>query len=411
VKRQIPGWIEPLQNRSRAPAKGFAALNRFYALRAPALALWLFFMPPVWAAIDAIVNTVAWLLPADIGGFISPARAQRAALTKSQSDALDAYNNALSQFKTILRERRAQIESKQPLPNLPGQALYLARNNMMSAYKDLTDAIPSKIGRANKFGIPPAYFDADNEPLLEEYAKLFEIMQAPPANAQKSDTPFHDVVALATAIARARGLDAAHAEAAGRTSLGIFFAETNGIQNMGNARSNKYKGSLQTGVSEDENGQKRWATIKRSIAAFDPALIARDEKEEARATNLDHRYNHWTAVRDGLMNAHADVFPHIPAIVKALPDPIDQMRLFELIQIIPSPTKSALNSGNLANYRISDPTIMGFLRNNSIFSFGQADRAKTSATFREILNAMWLFDSKFERALSKFNEIKAQKKS
>jgi hypothetical protein len=54
---------------------------------------------------------------------------------------------------------------------------------------------------------------------------------------------------------------------------------------------------------------------------------------------------------------------------------------------------------------------MGFLRNNSIFSFGQADRAKTSATFREILNAMWLFDSKFERALAKFNEIKAQKKS
>jgi hypothetical protein len=394
----------------KAPAKGFAALNRFYTLRAQALALWLLFTPPVCAAMDAIVNTLAWLVPANIGSFISPAQAQRAAPTKSQSDALDAYNNALTQFKSILRERRAQIESKQPLPNLPGQALYLARNNMMSAYKDLTDALPSKIGRPNKFGIPPAYFDADNEPLLEEYAKLFEIMQAPPANAQNSDTPFHDVVALATAIARARGLDAAHAEVAGRISLGIFFAETNGIQNMGNARSNKYKGSLQTGVSEDDNGQKRWAAIKRSIAAFDPGLIARDDKEEARAANLDHRYNHWTAVRDGLMNAHADVFPHIPAIVKALPNPIDQMRLFELIQIIPSPTKSALNSGNLSNYKISDPTIMGFLRNNSIFSFGQADRAKTSATFREILNAMWLFDSKFERALSKFNEIKAQKR-
>ena len=85
------------------------------------------------------------------------------------------------------------------------------------------------------------------------------------------------------------------------------------------------------------------------------------------------------------------------------------MKLFELIQIIPSPTKAALNSGNLANYRISDPTIMGHLRNNSIFTFGQADRAKASATFREILNAMWLFENKFERALSKFNEIKARK--
>jgi hypothetical protein len=218
------------------------------------------------------------------------------------------------------------------------------------------------------------------------------------------------VVDLGTAIARAKGLDAAHAEAAGRISLGLFFAETNGNQNMGNARSNTYKGSLQTGASEDQNGQRKWAGIKRSIAALDPALGARDDKEEARIGNLDHRLNHWTAVRDALMNAHADLFPQIPAIVKALPNPIDQMKLFELIQIIPSPTRSALNSGNFAGYRNSDPTIMGYLRNNSVFTFGQADRAKTSATFREILDAMWLFNDKFERAQSKFNEIKAQRK-
>ena len=279
---------------------------------------------------------------------------------------------------------------------------------MMSAYKDLTDALPSKIGRPNKFGIPPAYFDADNEPLLDEYRKLFDIMEAPPANAQKSDTPFKDVVDLGTAIARAKGLDAANAEAAGRISLGLFFAETNGKQNIGNARSNKYKGSFQTGPSEDQNGRKKWAAIKPSIAAFDPALSLRDDKEEARAGNLDHRFNHWTAVRDGLMNAHAGLFPQIPAIVKTLPDPIDQMKLFELIQIVPAPTKSALKSGNLLGYRISDPTIMGYLRNNSIFAFGQADRARTSATFREILDAMWLFNDKFERALSKFGEIKAR---
>jgi hypothetical protein len=84
------------------------------------------------------------------------------------------------------------------------------------------------------------------------------------------------------------------------------------------------------------------------------------------------------------------------------------MKLFELIQIIPSPTRSALKSGDLLNYRISNPTIMGYLRNNSIFAFGQADRAKTSASVREILDAMWLFNIKFERALSKFNEIKAR---
>jgi hypothetical protein len=374
--------------------------------RGAALALGLLFTSALFT------DTVTTLVPADIGnlGFISPAQGQPAALTKSQSDARDAYDNALNHFKSILSQRRAQLNANQQLPNLPGQALYLARNAMMSAYKDLTDVLPSKIGRPNKFGIPPAYLDADNEPLIDEYVNVFNIMQAPPANAQKSDTPFDDIVRLGTEIGRAKGLDAASAEAAGRIALGLFFAETNGNQNMGNARSNTYKGSLQTGVTEDQHGQRKWAAIKRSIAALDPALSARDDREEARVGNLDHRLNHWTAVRDGLMNAHADPFPRVPAIVKTLPNPIDQMKLFELIQIIPSPTKSALNSGNLAGYRISDPTIMGYLRNNSIFTFGRADRAKTSATFREILDAMWLFNDKFERALSKLNEVAARQR-
>jgi hypothetical protein len=365
--------------------------------RTAALALGLFFTSPACAVIGNL-------------GFASPVMGEPAALTKKQSDALNAYNHSRANFEAILSQRRAQINSGQQLPNLPGQALYLARNSMMSAYKDLTDALPSKIGGPNKYGIPPAYFDAGNEPLLDEYRRLFDLMQAPPANAQKSDTPFKDVVDLGTAIARARGLDAANAEAAGRISLGLFFAETNGNQNIGNARSNKYKGSLQTGVSEDQNGRRKWTAIKKSVADVDPALNARDDKEEARAGNLDHRYNHWTAVRDGLMNAHTDIFPQVPAIVKTLPDPIDQMKLFELIQIIPSPTRSALGSRNLVDYRISDPKIMAYLRNNSVFTFGQADRAKTSATYREILDAMWLFNEKFERALSKFDEIKKQSK-
>ena len=341
---------------------------------------------------------------------ITSAAAQPAPLTQSQSDALAAYGKAASEFKSVLGQRRAQINARQPLPNLPGQALYLARLSMMSAYKDLTDALPSRIGRPNKFAIPPAYFDADTEPLIDEYISLFAIMQAPPANAQNSATPFKDVVDLATGIARAKGLDAETAEAAGRISLGIFFAETNGNQNIGNARSNTYKGSFQTGVSEDQNGQRKWAALKRAMAAADPALNARDDKEEARARNLDHRFNHWTAVRDGMMNAHAEIFLQIPEIVQTLPDPIDQMKLFELIQIIPGPTRAAIKSGNLAGYKISDPKIMGYLRNNSVFTFGKADRARTSATFREILDAMWLFNEKFERAMARFNEIKAQQR-
>src|SRR5207247_6300514 len=138
----------------------------------------------------------------------------------------------------------------------------------------------------------------------------------------------------------------------------------------------------------DQNGRKRWAAIKTSITALDPQVSARDDQEEARVRNQDHRFNHWTAVRDGLMNAHADLFLQIPAIVRTLPDPIDQMKLFELIQIIPSPTRAALRSGSFADYRISEPRIMGYLRNNSIFAYGRADRAKTSATFSEILHAM-----------------------
>ena len=53
---------------------------------------------------------------------------------------------------------------------------------------------------------------------------------------------------------------------------------------------------------------------------------------------------------------------------------------------------------------------MKYLRNNSMFAFGRADRARTSATYREIMDAMWLFNEKFERALSTFEEIKARPK-
>src|SRR3981189_2393304 len=158
-------------------------IKSYTAAPTAALALGLFFTPPVSIAIDATINTVASLASRAIGNlsFISPAMGQADAPTKKQSDALNAYSKAVSGFESILGQRRAQINSKQPLPNLPGQALYLARISMMSAYKDLTDALPSKIGRLNKFGIPPAYFAADKEPLLDAYRALFDVMEAPPA--------------------------------------------------------------------------------------------------------------------------------------------------------------------------------------------------------------------------------------
>ncbi len=349
------------------------------------------------AATVVLIVTTSCLMPAQS----QPARVG--------SEPLAVYSDAVERFKAILHERADQIAAKRPLPDRPGQALYLARTAVMSAYKDLTDAQPAMIGRPNKFGVPPAYFDAGLEPLIDEYLRLFAVMQAAPGNAQNSPTPFEDVVRLGNAIGRAVGLGPADARTAGQISLGMFFAETNGLQNIGNARSDAYKGSFQTGIAEDRNGQRKWAVLRGSISAFDPALIARDDKEEARAGTLDRRFNHWTAVRDGLMNAHAAVFPQLPAIAKAMPNPIDQMKLFELIQIVPSPTRSAIASGNIAAYRVSDPRIMGYLRNNSIFAFGKADRAQTSASYREILDAMWLFNDKFEHALGKLQETESRK--
>jgi hypothetical protein len=341
---------------------------------------------------------------------VTSAQAQSAVLTDEQAAAAAAYDKALRDFKAVLAERRAQIASGRQLPERPGQALYLARLAVMSTYKDLTDAVPSRIGRANRLGIPPAYFDAANEALIEEYVALFGVMQAPPAGAQASATPFKDVADLGRAIARAKGLDAATVDAAGRISLGLFLAETNGNQNIGNARSDKYKGSFQTGVEEDRKGREAWAALLPKVAALDPAVAARDAKETARVGAGDQRFNHWTAVRNGLMNAHAGLFAQLPAIMAVLPDPVDQMKLFQLVQIVPSPTRAALKSGNLEAYRISDPRIMGYLRNNSILTFGKADRARPSATYREILDAMWLFTDKFERARAAFEDIKAQER-
>jgi hypothetical protein len=345
-----------------------------------------------------------------VGLVAAPAAAQApaAASAKEKAAALAAYDKALAAFKAILAERRAQIDAKKKLPGRPGQAIYLARLAVMSTYKDLTDLDPARIGRPNRFGVPPAYFDADIEPLIEEYGRLFGILQAPPKGAQDSPTPFEDVAALGRAIARAKGLDAATVDAAGRISLGLFLAETNGNQNIGNARSEKYKGSFQTGVAEDRRGRARWAALLPKVKAVEPKLALRDARETARVGRGDQRFNHWTGVRNGLMNGHADLFAQIPAIVALLPDEIDQMKLFQLIQIVPTPTRAALKSGDFANYRISEPRIMGYLRNNSIFTFGKADRARTSATFREILDAMWLFTAKFERARAIYAGIKAQ---
>jgi hypothetical protein len=96
-----------------------------YTAAPTAALLGLFFTPPVSIAIDAMINTVASLVSPAIGNlsFMSPAMGQADAPTKKESDAFNAYSKAVSDFESILGQRRAQINSKQPLPNLPGGTL------------------------------------------------------------------------------------------------------------------------------------------------------------------------------------------------------------------------------------------------------------------------------------------------
>ena len=97
--------------------------------------------------------------------------------------------------------------------------------------------------------------------------------------------------------------------------------------------------------------------------------------------------------------------------MRTLPNPIDQMKLFELIQIVPAPTRSAHRVwATRAAYRISDPRIMGYLRNSSIFCpWTEPTGPERPRAFRDILDAMWLFNAKLERALE-FDGIKPQQK-
>jgi hypothetical protein len=58
-------------------------------------------------------------------GYISCAKSQPTAITKSQSEALSTYYNAVNQFKSILQQRRAQIDSNHH-PHQDEQCISLA---------------------------------------------------------------------------------------------------------------------------------------------------------------------------------------------------------------------------------------------------------------------------------------------
>jgi len=62
--------------------------------------------------IDAIIDTAAPVVrPPSQSQLHVPCHGSAGALTKKQSDALNTYNDAVKNFKSILAERRAQINS------------------------------------------------------------------------------------------------------------------------------------------------------------------------------------------------------------------------------------------------------------------------------------------------------------
>ena len=68
------------------------------------------------------IGLLAVLLAATSIGYLAssqPAQAQPAALTPEQADAQRKYDDALKEFKAVLAQRRAQIDAKQSLANLP----------------------------------------------------------------------------------------------------------------------------------------------------------------------------------------------------------------------------------------------------------------------------------------------------
>ena len=126
-----------------------------------ALALGLFLAPPASIAVDAIINTVA-LVPAAIIGTLrlhvrchgSAGRAHAENIRRRSIPTTGLKRSYRTLSRSWRSERRAQIDSFEvPLPDQPGQAVYLARSRLLMSnlHKDLTDALPSKIGRPNKF--------------------------------------------------------------------------------------------------------------------------------------------------------------------------------------------------------------------------------------------------------------------
>jgi hypothetical protein len=331
-----------------------------------------------------------------------PFIAADAPLNPQQSAALKAFRDAMSiaiskpyasdadtGLKALLEKRRVQIDAalrkydsqiragqmsrggavRAELPQRPGQALFRARAPIRAAINGIRAVFPDRARLAKEL------FNTDElDVLMKQYQELFNTMEEPPVWAQNSVTPFEDVLVLARTLAMNYGTtpasrySAEEAERFAWIELYVFFQETGGRQNLDNVRSDTYKGSWQLGRSEFENGERRAKPVMAAIQSTHPEVYVRDQQEAARAASLpDKRYNHWLNVRNGIMNAHIDIGKQI---VASVPDIGSQAKVAQLIQLIPGPTKAALNAKSSVPFldRTLNYTaqIRFFLDNNAI---------------------------------------------
>jgi len=148
--------------------------------------------------------------------------------TKKQSDALNAYSKAVSDFGSILAGGCAdQFETT--AAELAGTGTLSCTHQHDERIQD-SRCLPSKIGRP----INSEFLRRTLTPIksaIDEYRAL-SISWRHTANA-RNQIHRSRRCRSGNRHCASKGLDTANAAAAGRIGLGLFFAETNGNQNVG----------------------------------------------------------------------------------------------------------------------------------------------------------------------------------
>ena len=258
-------------------------------------------MPLSSSPVSIVAVLGLMLIAVGTGGVSAPALAQ--------SPALAAYDTALRDFRAILAERRAQIDAKRPLPNLPGQAVYLARlqgdehlqgpdRRGARAHRPAQQVrraagLLRRRHRAADRGVRGAVHDHAGA-AGGRAGLATRRSRTSPISAGRSRAPRASMPPPPTRRAASPRASSSPRPTATRTSATPAPTPT--------------RAACRRASRRIARGAAAWAALRPRIAALDPAVAARDDQETARVGKGDQRFNHWTAVRNGLMNAHAELF-------------------------------------------------------------------------------------------------------